>query len=523
MTENLNRAFIRAYTKEKASELQRKNAADEKSQRDLIMQFDTATVEIPRPHFLDSKQRAAEHTMAESRTGSVASSAERMIRKPAPDEELRASIAAQMLQSSAWEPQWADKHIDAFMAGFPMISTLHSPATTSESSKIAKAATDLPVGERSDNLRGDVSSSVSANKDASSGEPYAGQASPEIPHPTACSEQGAQSCDGAQPESLPIAAPQLEKPTAAALSNDQLADHIAVELAAKVQRKNRDGEIFRLDRPSYTPTASVDAMAFEEDLSAGSITHIDALRDEAKVRASADSKARQVEEVLRKARVKIFNPVWEVDNLQWPPVCVELIDQMTHSMNRVAENLMAACQDGLQILAVTSPKSGEGSTTVACCLAMLAGSHGLNVAIVDGDIENPSLCYQTNLDLDQDWRAAIMNQVPVEEVAVHSINDQVTLVPLLSPISNQEMSIDDDRISTMLQELSESFDLVIVDMGDMESTRNMVTSLGEQGLISAVVAVVDRRNSTRDRIDACLRRIRQSGIASIGLVENFAA
>jgi Mrp family chromosome partitioning ATPase len=192
-------------------------------------------------------------------------------------------------------------------------------------------------------------------------------------------------------------------------------------------------------------------------------------------------------------------------------------------MELVARNLIEACQEGLQVLAVTSPQSGEGRTTVACCLAKLAGSRGLNVAIVDGDIENPTLSYQTNLDVDQDWKTAIFNQLPLEEVAVHSIEDQVTLVPLTHPIAQHEMATDDNRIESMLQELSESFDLVIVDMGHMDSSRSLVTSLGERGVISAVVAVVDYRSSTRQQVDHCLRRIRQTGVASIGLVENFAA
>jgi Mrp family chromosome partitioning ATPase len=78
-------------------------------------------------------------------------------------------------------------------------------------------------------------------------------------------------------------------------------------------------------------------------------------------------------------------------------------------------------------------------------------------------------------------------------------------------------------MAKMLSELSQSFDLVVVDLGHMASSRNLVTSLGDLGAINAVVAVVDRRNNSADAIESCLRQIRQTGIASIGLVENFAA
>lgn len=232
-------------------------------------------------------------------------------------------------------------------------------------------------------------------------------------------------------------------------------------------------------------------------------------------------KTKRREQVLRQSRMKIFNPLWEVDRLQWPQVCSELSRAMDEESSTVVENLMRACQEGLQVLAVTSPQSGEGTSTVACCLAMLAGKHGLNIALVDSNIENPSLSYQTNLELDVDWHEAVAKRMPLEEIAVHSVDDQVTLVPLLERLNAPELN--EHNVARMLQELSQSFDLVIVDLGNMSSPRSMVRKLGELGVIHAVVAVVDRRLSSPDRIESCLRQIRQTGIASIGLVENFAA
>lgn len=232
-------------------------------------------------------------------------------------------------------------------------------------------------------------------------------------------------------------------------------------------------------------------------------------------------KTKRREQVLRQSRMKIFNPLWEVDRLQWPQVCSELSRAMDEESSTVVENLMRACQEGLQVLAVTSPQSGEGTSTVACCLAMLAGKHGLNIALVDSNIENPSLSYQTNLELDVDWHEAVAKRMPLEEIAVHSVDDQVTLVPLLERLNAPELN--EHNVARMLQELSQSFDLVIVDLGNMSSPRSMVRKLGELGVIHAVVAVVDRRLGSPDRIESCLRQIRQTGIASIGLVENFAA
>jgi Mrp family chromosome partitioning ATPase len=240
-------------------------------------------------------------------------------------------------------------------------------------------------------------------------------------------------------------------------------------------------------------------------------------------RHQANAEVRQVERELRRAKVRVFNPIWEVDQLQWPDVCVKLMNARMDSLNYVTKHLFEACQEGLQVLAVTSPEGGEGRTTVACCLAMLAGSRGLKVAIVDGDIENPTLSLQTNLEIENDWQSAIMNQMPLEEVSVHSIDDQITLIPLLGPLDQSELPKSDQRIADMLIELSESFDLVVLDIGHMSSPNGLMNSLAEQGIINAAIAVVDNRNSSTQGIETCIRRIRQAGVTSIGLVENFAA
>jgi Mrp family chromosome partitioning ATPase len=337
-------------------------------------------------------------------------------------------------------------------------------------------------------------------------------------------------------------------------------DTHAWDLQQKIAAKNKSGEIFRLDRPSYAPQpkpsetltddlpsgpsadSSLTAVADLLELNSPAIhtnrgkqtaanhpstnlrTDQPILDRSAIERTSPAAQSQQAiakERDLRQARVRIFNPLWEVDHLEWPRVCVELLNTIDSKTTDVAKNLLSACQDGLQVLAVTSPQSGAGTSTVACCLAMIAGRHGLNIALVDGNMENPSLCYQTNLELEVDWHEALARKLPLEEIAVHSVDDQVTLVPLLARLSAPQLN--EQNMAKMLSELSQSFDLVVVDLGHMASSRNLVTSLGDLGAINAVVAVVDRRNNSADAIESCLRQIRQTGIASIGLVENFAA
>ncbi len=592
MTKSLNQAFIKAYSKDNASV--NRQAAPEGTQidsPDLIMRFDTATVAIPAPHAPRHSANGGHQTSVPQRRDQppqaspvgelrnydqghtvpqapkLPSGAQRIrhaevvYSQPAhnpqthqdtssrqnataPDatsyatdeESIRYSIANQMLQAGGWD----NLQLDTF-AGADMQAKYSTPANhvvrTSQPAETKPARTPHVLEQR---LGTEPQYSVAPEAAVKQATRPAPETMPRIESPalqtSVLPRQGAEG-----------------KPAQAAIAQPASRTTESQDTDATPEQ----GDIFRLDRPSYqaqdaSPEERVDSGAGEESSHEGSRTSVDipvatqtkhkslhpdhavvhtntshrtpgkiSRNDSPVVRSDINKEAAEVEQRLRDAKNRVFNPVWEVDNLHWPDICFDLLSQSGEQMDAVAENLLNACEEGLQIMAVTSPKGGEGRTTIACCLAILAGSRGLRVAIVDGDLESPSLSHQTNLDVDQDWRTAIEHQLPLEEVCIHSIEDQVTVVPLVKPVSHQELSPDDDRIATMLQELSDSFDLVIVDMGHMNSPRSLVATMGEYGVLSAVVAVVDRRDTSAEQIDTCLRRVRQAGIVSIGLVENF--
>ncbi len=232
-------------------------------------------------------------------------------------------------------------------------------------------------------------------------------------------------------------------------------------------------------------------------------------------------KLNETEEKLRRNTHKVFNPVWEVDNLQWPTVVDKLMQQRAQSMAHVAEHLKTACQDGLSVLGVTSASQAEGRTTVACCLARLAAAHGLNVALVDIDLDHPTLCVQTNMEVENDWRDCLSEDITLEEVAVHSIDDQLTVLPLKPRGTRPGLLASDSRIADILNDLSDCFELVIVDCSKTSSSGNVITGLAHTKIFDAAIVVVDRRDGEADRVEDAVRMIQQTGIESIGIVDNF--
>lgn len=582
MAKSLNQAFIRAYNKvrsEKADSSSEENYI-------VRLDTTSVSVPEPYMLQNPPPAKEAAGSSVPPPTASAAANSVFQVDSQANAEDekaLRESIANEMIRASDWD----DSAIDSFLGGFPTIvthvtdvqemenatrpvrrdsetntaaenqptassqrtnsqtavveelqvqttSTTSSNVATTRNYAIETSATEeesvIERVERTTNQLQQIADSVDGDATAT---PAQASAADKISHIAEETDVQSDTISKVQQftseEAVQASAVQssnthveaLASPEAPALTSNEVRK-IVEDYVAK---HSKAGEIFRLDEPSYTQEGSVEEIVAEEESyeedsieSSPSITDLDVHEED-----YAREDMRAIEQQLRKDAKQMFNPGWEVDRLQWPEVCLELIRQREENITRVATNLTEACEEGLQVLAVTSPTGGEGRTTVACCLAKMIAVCGLRVALVDGDIESPSLSSQVNLEVQADWKTAILNQVPFEEVSIYSIEDQLTLLPLTEAVDSKEFASDDNRIAFMLHQLSDNFDLVIIDSGHMDSTRTIVSSLAEQGLVNAVVTVVDHRISTPQRIEACIRRIRRTGVASVGLVENFAA
>ncbi len=556
-SENLNRVFIKAYGKggTSASAASLPEAA-QANQDPLLVRFDTATVSIPAPHLFTPPRKPAPSAAPSIPAPQIQPAPLAAAATPASHPVQRhepVAVAAMPSMHVANVAAQADKEMTAwdetmYSLLFGGATTMVAPNTilaTNQSQPIVNQAPSADGPQRSSEAtpRAAASPTRSAPTDSR------GSASPQdLAHKISSKNQGGEifrldrpsyannvsgnNVDPFEDDESPTAYDMelqqqmmAQSPVASANSNRQaVQSQPAIPSMPAMQSMPQSSAIQNPQVMHYPqamqPMAQVQSHAAQSghESKMYSSPYRDSMLD-AHERNLEKTKRR--EQALRQSRMKIFNPLWEVDRLQWPPVCMELSKTMDEASAPVIENLMKACQEGLQVLAITSPQSGEGTSTVACCMAMLAGKHGLNVALVDSNVENPSLSYQTNLELDVDWHEAVAKRMPLEEIAVHSVDDQVTLVPLLERLNAPELN--EHNVARMLQELAQSFDLVIVDLGNMSAQKNMVRKLGELGVINAVVAVVDRRLSSPDRIESCLRQIRQTGIASIGLVENFAA
>ncbi len=221
------------------------------------------------------------------------------------------------------------------------------------------------------------------------------------------------------------------------------------------------------------------------------------------------------------ASLRALSPAWEVDAFRWPELCQQLDEQTSGKLTQSGEELFVATGDGLKVLVVTSSVRHEGRTTLALSLARTAALAGSRVALVDADSGNPELARSLGLEAPCDWHDVLSQQQSLEEAAVMSAEDHVTLFPLTCP-SDDFSGVVDRMLTRTLRELSRCFDLIVVDLPPFPSQSGMDRPADTICPIDMAVVVRHVQVTPQDEALATVSALRKLGVRAVGIIENFA-
>ncbi|MCC9599635.1 hypothetical protein LOC67_03605 [Stieleria sp. JC731] len=206
---------------------------------------------------------------------------------------------------------------------------------------------------------------------------------------------------------------------------------------------------------------------------------------------------------------------WEVDAFSIPRHVAEtFFDE--NFFRSIADHLGQSVRAGLRSVLVTSLCSGEGRSTTTLGTAIAAAATGLSVAIVDVDLDAPGQAEQVRLDVESDWVTAVRQGQPLESIAIASIEDGVTLLPLLysDEGSLPATSLDLDRL---IDQLHRCFDLVLF---DGPCVNNWATARLASAVDSCLI-VRDARTTDKKQISFAAASLKRQGVQGIGVVDNF--
>jgi Mrp family chromosome partitioning ATPase len=220
-----------------------------------------------------------------------------------------------------------------------------------------------------------------------------------------------------------------------------------------------------------------------------------------------------------------FCPMLQVDRFAWPHFCLDMHPIIKTQLGHLGDQLIAKAASGKSVVAVVGSGPGAGSSSILLGLATALEATGQRVAIVDADINSPTLADSLGLQPEQGWETVASGTLPVEESLIDSTEDHIALLPLCLDESEKltfgVRPSENERMNDAIQLMKEHYDLILVDLGSPEASDIAAFSNMSEWIDSAVI-VHNLRDSSRGDLIRTKNLMRDYGVAVAGIAENFA-
>lgn len=175
-------------------------------------------------------------------------------------------------------------------------------------------------------------------------------------------------------------------------------------------------------------------------------------------------------------------------------------------------------ESGVRRLLVTSPGPGEGKSTTAANLAVVFGLAGARVALIDADLRRPTQHRQFGVPNTSGLTNLLASGGASTEDAVHrTAYHQVWLVPSGPIPGNPSELLGSGRMSQLLVQLEQNFDIVILDAPPVLAVTDPAVL---SRLVSASVVVVQQGKTRSSELKTSVQRLAVSGRPIAGVVIN---
>jgi Mrp family chromosome partitioning ATPase len=205
-----------------------------------------------------------------------------------------------------------------------------------------------------------------------------------------------------------------------------------------------------------------------------------------------------------------FRPRLEVDQFAWPRVVDDLAEKATFA---AAVDELVAAAVGEKVIAIVGERRHAGATTTALVAARELARRGLGVALVDANFLRPALAARLGLAVEKGWDDVLAGRAELADVLVHSLSDQLTLLPIAGASVFETPPVDDVQPAATIATLRHYFDIVLLDAGALADGPSLPkASRSACATAGACVLVRDVRQLAGDSVPP----------GTIGVIENFA-
>lgn len=171
----------------------------------------------------------------------------------------------------------------------------------------------------------------------------------------------------------------------------------------------------------------------------------------------------------------------------------------------------------LSTLVVASPIQQDGKTTVAVNLALAYALDERDVVLVDGDLRRPQVAARLGKDVEFGLDSVLVGERTLEEtlVNVDAGAGRLRILPGAAPPPNPAVMLGSQRMRSLLAELSEKVDMVVIDTPGLLAVSDAIPLFNQV----AGTVIVSRLNKTpRDALSRAKRVINSAGGTVLGSV-----
>ena len=171
------------------------------------------------------------------------------------------------------------------------------------------------------------------------------------------------------------------------------------------------------------------------------------------------------------------------------------------------------------IIGVTSSMRGEGKSTSAINLSYVLAERGSKVLLIDGDLRIPSVAKNMGIESSPGLTDLLMGKGAALSDFQSDVLKNWYIIPSGNIPPNPSELLGSRRMATVLNELKEAFDYIIVDLPPV----NIVSdALSISNLITGIVVVIRENYTEKKELERCLRQLNLSNVNVLGCVLNDA-
>jgi capsular exopolysaccharide synthesis family protein len=179
--------------------------------------------------------------------------------------------------------------------------------------------------------------------------------------------------------------------------------------------------------------------------------------------------------------------------------------------------LFSAAIQSLKTLVVTSAGPGDGKTTTACNLAVAFAQQGFRVALVDCDLRRARVHKVFQMSSRPGLTEAMLGSVELADVMKNGAVDNLYVLVAGTLPPNPSELVGSSHMRAMLERLSKTFDMVILDTPPLlMASDGVILSRMADGVLVVLRAGLTERGAAREAV----QRLASTGARVLGTVLN---